>query len=210
MADGAPLFEPGPPVSRRDLEWETRLERLEFDILNRVRSAAEKWATSLGAILALSGTIFVVKGRDDVTKLADEYQAAVFIALVIALVVAAGATYLAALAAQGTPARLENWPTGAELRDWELKRAAEAQTQLKASRWLASVAVLGALLAVGLTWFGEGKQAEAPTFLVVYASGDVECGTLAPSGGTFHLKPRKGPSAAPADVEQALVVDRCP
>lgn len=163
-------------LANSDLRWEDRADELEFEALDRVRSAAEKWAASLAAILALFGALLVVKGRDDISRLTAGFEIAVACLLLIGLGAAAHATWQAALAAQGTPEDLR-WPTGPELRRWELERAREAKRQLRRSRQSTWLAVIALVLAVGLTWFGKSESQSAET--VQIASQPFSCMTNA-------------------------------
>lgn len=141
-------------LSDIDLQWEERVEALQFDALDRVRATAEKWAASLAAILALFGTVLVVKGREDINALKEEWQIAVGVLLLLGLLSAAYATWEAAQAAQGTPREIHRM-TGSSLRTYELHRARAAAKQLRTSRLFTWAAVVCLVLAVGCTWFGE-------------------------------------------------------
>jgi hypothetical protein len=198
-----------------DVRWAERADELEFETLTRVRAASEKWAASLAAILGLTGAVFVVKGRDDVSKLDTPYQVAVGILLLVALIVAAIATYLAARAAQGTPTDVK-WPNGGKLRRWEHEEALAARKHLRASRVLALVTVSIVVLAIGLTWFGEAKPASADSSAVVIlrATGAPLCGTLISARGPGEVALDAGdapPVALPAATLRAIVpVAGCP
>jgi hypothetical protein len=196
-----------------DLKWEEKAEQLEFESLTRVRGAAEKWAASLGAILGLLGTVLLVKGREDITRLTTLFQVLVAGSLLIALACAAIAIYLAALAAQGTPAELR-WPIGSRLRTWERAEALKAKRRLKKSRWLTG-AVVGILaLAVGLTWFGDAQSTETSSnVLLVRKLAPPVCGKLELSPSkALQVKPSDH-TAVPiedADVSVIAIVDDCP
>jgi lysylphosphatidylglycerol synthetase-like protein (DUF2156 family) len=171
-----------PPVARSrrlansDLRWEDRADELELQALDQVRSAAEKWAASLAAILGLFGALLVVKSREDISRLTSGFEIAVACLLLIGFCAAAYATWQAALAAQGTPEDLR-WPTGPGLRRWELERAREAKQQLRRSRQSIWLAVIALVLAIGLTWFGKSERASAER--VQLGSGPPSCMTNA-------------------------------
>jgi hypothetical protein len=150
------------------LRWEERAEELELRSLEFVRSAAEKWAASLAAILALFGTVLVVKGGDDISRLSSGYKVAVAVLLLLGFAAASYATWQAALAAQGTPEELQ-WPTGPNLRRWERDRALSAKRQLRRSRLVTWLAVIFLVFAVGLTWFGESASTAHANSLSVTA-----------------------------------------
>lgn len=196
------------------VRWQKKADELQFTALDTVRGTAEKWAASLAAILGLFGTVLLVKGREDITKLADEYQVAVAMVLLMALAAAAGASAYAAFAAQGTPRDLR-WPTGDKLRALERASAVLARERLKWSRILTFVAVGLLAAAVGLTWFGEAKPPESTEahLLVISPSADPECGSLArAAGGGLVLETDASTQVPidPADVTSAVVVPSCP
>jgi hypothetical protein len=196
-----------------ELRWEQKAEDLEFETLSRVRSSAEKWATSLGAMLALSGTILIVKGRDDVSKLDDGFRIAVGISLLMAVILGIWATYLAAKAAQGTP-RNVRWPTGSKLQKWEHDEALSSRGQLTRSRQIAIVTVAFVLIAIGVTWFGSAKSAGADSVLVVPRKGAPVCGTLSSNKGgdsvvlSYGLK--KTFALDGSQMEDVIQVESCP
>lgn len=143
-------------LTASDLEWEIRAEQLQFEALGSVRSTAEKWAASVGAIFGIVGTVLVVKGRDDITDLKTGYQIAAGVLLLVAIVAAAWALFAAAAAAQGTPEEM-GWTSGPRLRAYERRRAREARGQLKQSRIATVAGIVALLLAICVTWFGETK-----------------------------------------------------
>lgn len=196
-----------------DLDWEDKADQLELQALANVRVAAEKWAASLAAILGLFGTVMLVKGRDDITKLTRDYEIAIAVALLLAFLAAALAVYEAALAAQGTPETV-SWPGGGELRHWERTKALGAKKQLKCSRVLTFFAVVFMLTAVGVTWFGKAEKSSGGQAVVVTEAGaKPRCGTLVAgsgSGGALALR-QEGGSSAPLGRGAAIsVVPGCP
>jgi hypothetical protein len=182
-----------------DLKWEERSEQLEFEALTRVRAAAEKWAASLTAILGLFGTVLLVKGRDDISKLTVTFQVLVGLVLLAALVTAAVAAYLAALAAQGTPEEVR-WPSGPALRQWEREQALLAKGRMKTSRRVTGITLALLVAAVALTWYGPPDDEESgQNVLVVPAAGAPVCGKL-------RLGPARMLEVQPAGGASALVL----
>jgi uncharacterized integral membrane protein len=214
MSDEEPTFVLRPRrVSPTDLRWAERADELEFETLDRMRRAGERWAATLGAILGLAGSVFIVKGRDDVAQLSPAWQAVVGGLLLAALLVAVLATLLAARAAQGTPRKIA-WPTGGKLRAWERSEALLAQRCLRASRALALAAVVLVASAVGVTWFGSGEEeADGRTLLVLRSRGEPLCGTLLAQTADGIRLTRDGALPArlrAADIRAVLSVNRCP
>ena len=198
-----------------ELRWAKRLDDLELGALEKVRGTAEKWAASLVAILGLASTVLVVKGRDDITKLATGWQIAVAVLLGLTFLLGAIAIYLAALAAQGTPKKLD-WPTPNKLRKWERDEALKAQTNLRRSRGLTIAVAACSVLAIGCTWFGESAPTDPPSpasVLVVPAAGAPVCGQLAagPAGVSIRTS-RDAPVTAieAGQIAQVVPVSACP
>jgi hypothetical protein len=175
-------------VTPTDLRWAERADDLQFEALSLVRAAAEKWAASLLAILGLTGTVLVVKGREDLTELDLLYQVVVAVLLLLGVGAAAVATFLAARAAQGTPEEVK-WPSGAKLRRWEHDQARKARRKLMWSRRVTLMAVAFIVLAVGVTWFGEGGESAASASAIVQtADGVTVCGKLAKAAGPGNVR----------------------
>jgi hypothetical protein len=197
-----------------DVRWAQRADELEYNALSRVRSTAEKWTASLGAILGLGGTVLLVKGREDISTLETTYQVLVGVVLLAALGVALAATVVGGLAAQGTP-RNVRWPSGTKLRRWEREQALSAIGRLRTSRVLAIVAVGLIVVAVGLTWFGEAEStSKPPTVVVLQESGSVLCGRLVAgeTAGAVQLSTTDGGATAlqGGDVVSVVPVSGCP
>jgi hypothetical protein len=170
------------PTSLDAVKWEQKSDELRFQTLDRVRSAAEKWAVSLGGVLALFGTVLVVKGRQDIALLVTEWQVAIGLLLLTALALAVAAALYAAYAAQGTPKDVV-WPSGDKLRRYEHEQAKLAKRRLKCSRILTLGAVLVLAAAVGGTWFGTPKPTAVPKVLAVPQQGVAACGPVQRDGG---------------------------
>jgi hypothetical protein len=197
-------------VGPDDLRWEKRLRELEFESLAKVRTAAEKWGATLTAILGLTGSVLVVKGAEDVTKLSSGNKLLVALALLAAFVFALAAAVLAALAAQGTPKEL-HWPSGPALRSWERNEALKAKMQLRESRGATVIAVLCMVAAIGVAWFGEGAASSPSTVLFTPANGKPLCGGLVNGDSGLELEVGDKTTALPAgSYENVVPVGSCP
>lgn len=198
-------------ADRVDLVWEDRADQLELQALANVRVAAEKWAASLAAILGLFGTVMLVKGRNDISRLTTDYQIAVAVALLLAFLTAAFAVYQAALAAQGTPETV-SWPGGGSLRRWEHREALAAKGRLRCSRMVTLFAVVFVLVAIALTWFGrEQKLPSGQTVLVTAGGSAPRCGTLvAASGGALALRQAPGLTIPLGPHAEVATIPGCP
>jgi hypothetical protein len=136
------------PEDLRELE---QLDELDKGELERVRSAADKWKTGLAALLGLTATVSVVKGRDSFSSLSTTSQHVIIVILAAALVCAMVAALLAMSAAYG-PLRRQLLGT-ADLRTLRLKAAEGARRDLRLARGLTVLAVALLAAAIGITWW---------------------------------------------------------
>jgi hypothetical protein len=193
-----------------DPKWEQKAKELQFTALENIKSAAEKWATTISSLTGLLGIITLIKGPEDINGLTPDYQAYVGIALATTLLCAFLSIYYAAIAAQGIPSEI--WANGRSLRDASQLAAKEAARRLSISRKLVIPAVLALAVAVGLTWFGERtSKADSTAAIVVQNSGAVMCGELTVGEqGNLQLKPTDKTITELNDVATLSIVDRCP
>jgi hypothetical protein len=141
-----------------DLRWEERAAELAFNELPDLRSTAERWVMTLGAVMGVFGVVLVIKGPSDITRISDD---TVYI-LVGALLGGAGlcalvAIVMATFAAQGTPHRVERY-TGEQVRTFYREEARLAARRLRRSRWSAVVAMVLLGGAIGATWYGTPRS----------------------------------------------------
>lgn len=136
-----------------DLGWAKRVEELQLNALPNIRATAERWAASLTGLLGAVGLAALLNGTDEFDKLNDTAQAwskgAFFAAAVVALL----ATLFAVAAAQGTSRRVF-LPGAGTFREASEEAVEKAVGQLRASRWLAALAVASTLLAAAWLWWG--------------------------------------------------------
>jgi hypothetical protein len=199
----------GDVAAPEDREWERRRAELVAKALPDIRSAAEKWGATIAALTGVLGVASLIGGRDELAKLTDETRLIVAGALGIAAVLAALATGLAALAAQGTPQVAEG-STSAFRTQYEnaIKTAA---SRLGLSRTLTIGALLALVVAVGFMLFGQGKPSDgAQAVLIVRDDGAPACGTLVRGGeGELELMVNEAPESLD-DVMSITLVDSCP
>jgi hypothetical protein len=200
------------PVGEREAKWEKRAEELEFETLTKVRGAAEKWAATLAALLALVATVLVVKGPDELAELPDQAQRLTAALLAVAFALAVIATVLVALAAQGTPKNLER-PSGSALRRSERDSAEAAKGQLRWSRALTVVAVIVLAGAVAATWAWPQPESGAAgsTVLFTPAAGKPICGSLVNGQNGLRVEAGDRPVALPkGPYDNVIPVESCP
>lgn len=217
----------GTPPERRppghvdpgDEKWIEIADKERFEVLQRIRSTAEKWAGTITALTGIFSIAAFVKGNEDITKLTPYAQKWLIGLLVLALISAFAAIYLAALAAQGSPrffSASRNPRNNPEAyREYYLEEAQKAAKQLGLSRLLVIPATALLALAIGVTWFGtKPEKPETPSatsVLVTQRSGTVICGELVSEAGGLSVKTKRGSSLTVLDDVAAInVVERCP
>jgi hypothetical protein len=193
-----------------DRKWAAKARELEFDALTRVKSAAEKWATTIASLTGVFGIITLIKGPEDITELTMGARVVVGVLLFIAVLCAAGSIYLAALAAQGVPNKI--WLDASSVRKAFQDAADKAADRLSCSRKLVVPAVILLAIAIGLTWFGPRPAAPIPAVnvLVVQRSGAVSCGELkSDEQGHLALK-AKGELLGLNEIVSLSTIAKCP
>jgi hypothetical protein len=199
----------GDVAAPEDREWERRRAELVANALPDIRSAAEKWGATIAALTGVLGISSLIGGRDALAKLTDDTRLIVAIAFGIAAALAALATILAALAAQGTPQTATG--STAEFRTKYEKAIGNASSRLGWSRALTIGALLALAVAVGFMLFGDSKPSEdTQAVVVVREEGTPACGTLSRSeGGELELTVNDNPESLDA-VTSITPVESCP
>ena len=190
-------------------KWAAKAEELEFTSLERVKTAAEKWATSIASITGIFGIVTLIKGPPEIAGLAPPYPLVVGVALLLSVTSALASIALAALAAQGVPEKL--WNTALDTKSLYKAATKRAAAKLLWSRLAVVPAVLAMITAVGVTWFGARVPPKAPNFLVVSDAGIVFCGTLSSDlEGQSSLRLANGSPVALEHVAIIVTVSTCP
>jgi hypothetical protein len=201
------------PATAFDRDWEQRADAIADDSLTAIRNAAERWTTTLAAVLGLSSIVGLAKGPGDMTGAPTPWKVGVSLALGLALAAAVTATVLGALAAQGSPKRLRI-ASGEEVRRMHRTAVAAASRDLFRSRVLAVVAVVFVAVATALTWYVPRDSGSAPRLLIVTRDGALHCGPLATDAGAglaIRDEATKSRVTIPAPAIAAVsVVANCP
>lgn len=162
---------PGPVPSPAARDAAERAQELVASQLADVRKAAENWRTGLLAVLGLTTTVLVVKGRDSFEDLDLLAQVLIGIALLAALIFAAVGSWQSMRAAYGDPkARVTDG-----ILTWDYQDSADAVVSLKWARRLFFAALFCITIAVGLTWYW---PASSSTKVRADFGADKVCGTL--------------------------------
>ncbi len=172
-----------------DKRWESEATDAVHGALKAVQGTATAWAATITTLLGVGGTVAAVKGPDAFSKLTPATGNLVFWLSVLTALLASAAILFAALAAQGTPRRVQGLD-GATLKKLTADGAARASRLLRFSRAGALVAASALLLAVGIAWHAgiASSEPSSSSALVETSDGAVRCGQLhASSDGTIAL-----------------------
>ena len=152
-------------------EWVTVRGAVE---LPRVRAVAVDWRNGLAGLLTALVAFSLIRGRSDVSQLAEPWDVVVGILLLVALLAGASAALSLIRAANGRPAMTQVsrlWPRG--MADHLEAKAAVRALRRGIVMSLGCAALLVA--AVGITWYGPPKDAPG---LEIVTPGMTICGQV--------------------------------
>jgi len=150
--------------------------------------------------------VALIKGPEKIEDLGANYKLITGILVATAALLALRGIVLAALAAQGTPGRIEY--TGTALRDFTLDEADEAADLLRFSRVVTVVATLVAGAAVGFIWFAPQDKSAPSMRLVIRDNGTLVCGELKTgTGDTVTIDDQPIPVN---EIRSITAVSECP
>lgn len=163
-----------------DTRWNDEAVELGHGALTKVQDTAKKWGETIAGLLGIFGVVAFVKGPEAFADIPGRTAWVVVAVVALAALAAAAAVYTGALAAQGSPARLD------PLNGWTLKqltqaRTATATTLLRVSRAFALAAAVLLLAAMAVSWTAtlDARGEKAETFaVVVWDDGSATCGKL--------------------------------
>ncbi|NUT17836.1 MAG: hypothetical protein HOV77_01490 [Hamadaea sp.] len=187
-----------------DRRWAERARELGFNQLEVARRQAEAWRNGLTGVTALLGTVFIVKGRDDVTELAWWLQWWIAFLLVVAFASLIRAIFLALGAAAGeTNERI--LLTGEDLREWTEGEVDRVGRDIGAAkRWtIAGMALIA--MALLTAWLSPTAETTRPMMRVDFEGG-VACGPVTfERAGYIGVTSKYG---SPVDTKLWVPVDK--
>lgn len=136
-----------PPPDRSD--WDEAAEQFLLDLLKNVQASANVWSGAIATLLGLFGTVALVTGPSDVTKLGPDMKGAVITLTLLAGVLAGIALVLVTLAQQLPRVRSEGW-SGGVYRAYVVKNAGTARRRLDWGRLL-GIAAGAVVFVLGVT-----------------------------------------------------------
>jgi len=123
---------PGPPD---EADWDKAAEDFLLKLLTNVQGSANVWSGAIATLLGLFGSVALVTGPTDVTKLGSAMKVFVIVMIILAGVLAGIALILVTLAQQLPSVRSENWQ-GSVYRAYVVRNAETARRQLNYARIL--------------------------------------------------------------------------
>jgi hypothetical protein len=134
-----PADMPAPPDQEA---WDEAAQDFMLQALSDVQESAEKWSTALGGLLGLFGTVALVSGPDEISKVSDGPWQGTVIGLVIAAGLCAGiALYLAAVTQMRPRPDSDNW-NGTAYQIYVIRKSQHGAAYLNASRVLGVIAAV--------------------------------------------------------------------
>lgn len=159
-----------------DKRWAQLASELKFTQLDTARKQAEVWRAGLATLTALLTAVFVLKGRDNVSDLADPYQETVVALLGLAFALLLLATMWISRALAGPPGG-QILLTGTEVEKWTRREVLKISTALRWAPSLAAVGVLAVAGAIAVTWLAPAQNGN-PLVRVTESTGGQSCGQL--------------------------------
>lgn len=199
-------------VTEDDIRWEQEAIDAQHQSLSRVRATAAAWSSSIAALLGVFSIVAFIKGPSTVSSLSHTTATVVTILVLVAALLAAGATLTAAVAAQGTP-RWLNRLDGQALRATNRDAAKKVVLQLWISRILALLAAICVLAGMSTAWLSISSQAQpSQRAIVVMRTGEVRCGTLGATAnhGVGLLVDGESLVTPLVNVNELVRVKQCP
>jgi hypothetical protein len=157
--------------------WAQLASDLKFSQLDTARKQAEVWRAGLAALTALLTAVFVLKGRDNVSDLAEPYQAIVVGLLGLALLLLLVATMWVSRALAG-PAGEEILLIGEQVENWMRGEVRKISAALRWAPLMAAVGVVAVAAAIAVTWLAPAQGNAAALVRVTESSGHQACGQL--------------------------------
>lgn len=197
---------PARPPSPSGRDAAALAQKLSVSQLTDVRSAADKWRTGLLAMLGLTTTVLVVKGRDSFKDLDLAAQIIIGVTLVLGLILASLGSWQAMRAAYGNPQTRTNGP---DILTWDQQDASAAVRSLTWARRLFFAALAAIVLAVLFTWYW---PADTGVKLRADAGADSVCGKLERANSIEIVIKEDGSSKSVpmAGLSSLAVVESCP
>jgi hypothetical protein len=190
--------------------WAQLASELKFSQLDAARKQAEVWRAGLAALTTLLTAVFVLKGRDNVSDLAEPYQGIVVGLLGLALILLLLATLWISRALAGPPGE-EILLTGEGLERWTKDEVKKISTALRWAPPLAAVGVLVVAGAIAVTWLAPAQDGN-PLVRVTESTGRQSCGQLIGVGDhQLIVRPTAGPVLIPLSAVTAVTpMTACP
>lgn len=191
------------------LSWQTAADQADLTALSSIRSSAEKWGATIGALTGIFSLIALIRGPGSVSGLTAGWADAATLLLFLALALAFLSIFCAAVAAQGRPAR--KYIDALSFRRTVRVRVKLASRWLAVSRWTTGGAALLLMIAIIVTWQAPQAATRPTAYWIFLRSGSVECGNVKTVNGRLQFEAAgQRVYHALTNVARIEVVNGCP
>jgi hypothetical protein len=195
------------PKPLSNAAWATAAAAALVGQLEAVRGAADKWASTVTALIGAFGAVAVVTGTDAIDQLPASWRVPAVVLTLVAGGFAVASIFFSARAAQGATFKTNNFTTSA-YRAHVVGSAPKAIANLRRSRWTGMVAA--ALVFAGsvasLAAAAGGQDSAGTTVVVIGADGRLVCGALSTDKKTGKVMVAQQDISGATDVQ---VVESC-
>jgi hypothetical protein len=130
---------PNIPPPPDQAKWDDAAEQFQLDLLSKVQASAAVWSGAIGTLLGLFGSVALVTGPNDISKVGPNLKVAIIVLTLVAGACAAVALVQATIAQQLPSVHSENW-NGTVYRAYIVRTAETARQQLNLARTLGVLA----------------------------------------------------------------------
>ncbi len=161
--------------------WDAAATKAAVEQLTTIRATAGKWSGTVTALLGIFSSVAIVTGTSTLSDVGWLWARwALFVAVIVAGLLAAGSIWFGAQAAQGSTPSVYAVFNGTVLRDLVADETPGALKNLRLSKRF-GFAAAGLVFGIGLCTLVAAIPTVVPpasTYVVIDGNGAVHCGTL--------------------------------
>jgi hypothetical protein len=131
----SPQPPPDLPPPPDQAQWDAAAVTFQLNLLTAVQTSAGVWGTAVASLLGLFGSVALLTGPTDITKIGSFWQPLVLALTALAGLLAAISLIVIAQIQQVPHLHSTNW-NGDAYRVYVLKNAAGVRANLQCARWL--------------------------------------------------------------------------
>ncbi|MET7421193.1 hypothetical protein [Dactylosporangium sp. NPDC005555] len=157
-------------VTDDDRAWQGRADRTDAEALPAMRALAGRWAATIGALTGLLGLTALAGGPRTSDQLDGAWRIVIGALVLLAVLAAATATWLAADAHGGSVQRVLT--TYDRLREGHRAEIGRVHRRFRWSKLATAAAMAALIVAAGLAWFAPKPEDQV---LIVRRGGQLQC-----------------------------------